>query len=62
MAIGKLVKIDREYTVTICDNGYTLSANGRDSEDNWVNSRFVCTTEEELFDLAGKLNNTPLND
>lgn len=62
MSIGKLVKVDREYTITICDNGYTLAANGRDSDDNWANARFVCTEMDELMDLMKKINNTPLND
>ena len=62
MALGKLVKVDREYTITICDNGYTLSANGRTSDDDWSNARFVCTEMDELIDLMKQINNTPLND
>ena len=62
MTIGKLVKVDREYTVTICDNGYTLVISGRDREDNWANARIVCIEMDELIDLMKQINNTQLND
>ena len=62
MAFNKLVKVDREIAVTICDNGFMLAVNGRTEGDDWSNSKVIC---ESISDLMTNIENValaPLND
>ena len=62
MAYGKLVKVDREFTVTICDNGFMLAVNGRTEGDDWSNVKVVCKDLQALVDQIAEVYVTPLQD
>jgi 7,8-dihydro-6-hydroxymethylpterin-pyrophosphokinase len=47
----KLSKIDEDITVTFADNGFIITAQGRDSEDDWANIKIICHTMAELVEL-----------
>lgn len=54
----KLSKIDEDVTVTFADNGFIITAQGRDEEDDWTNAKIVCNTLDEvvaLLDEASKM-------
>ena len=62
MAYNKLVKVDREFTVTICDNGFMLAVNGRTEGDDWSNSKVICESVSDLMNNIEAVADTPLND
>ena len=46
----KFAKRSDDFTVTICNNGYFIALNGRDSSDEWVDDRFICNNFDELVE------------
>jgi hypothetical protein len=47
--LAKLNKINETFTVNRYDNGFMIEVSGRDTNNEWKNSKILCTTEEELF-------------
>ena len=47
--LEKLNKINESFTVNRYDNGFMIEVSGRDTDNDWKNSKILCTTEEELF-------------
>ena len=62
MAFGKLTKVDREFTVTICDNGFMLAVNGRTEGDDWSNAKVICEDMKSLTKAIESVAATPLQD
>ena len=62
MAVGKLVKVDREFTVTICDNGFMLAINGRTKNDDWSSTKVICENLKVLTEVIEEVAATPLQD
>ena len=60
--IGKLVKVDREFTVTKCDNGFMLAVNGRTENDDWSNAKFICSNVDGLVDYINEISKTEVSD
>lgn len=50
-----LVKISDNFTVNMYDNGYMVDAAGRDENSNWVTTKYICKTEEELINYIKAL-------
>ena len=50
----KLIKIDEDVTVSFADNGFIVSATGRDANDDWANAKILCNTLEEVSELLGE--------
>lgn len=48
----KLSKVDESFTVNMYDNGYMFEISGRDSDDEWATAKIMCTTMDEIADLA----------
>lgn len=46
----RFTKREDEFTVTICSNGYYVELKGRDSNDDWINERYICSKFDELVD------------
>ena len=62
MAYGKLAKVDREFTVTICDNGFMLAVSGRTENDDWANVKVICKDISALVEEIVSVHKTPIND
>ena len=45
----KLTKVNDNFTVNMYDNGFMVEIGGRDSEDDWKNSKILCNTLDELI-------------
>lgn len=43
------------YSITNCQNGYMVDVSGQDSEENWINAKFVFKTIDELKDVVQDL-------
>ena len=48
----KLSKVDESFTVSMYDNGYMFEIGGRDSSDDWATAKIMCTTIDEISELA----------
>jgi hypothetical protein len=57
--IEKYSKIDETFNVTRCDNGFMIEFSGRDGNDDYVNSKLIFSTVDELFSLIKQLINLP---
>lgn len=58
----KMKAVDSNISVTRYDNGWTIEVGGTNSEGNWVTSKLICPTEEELFDIIKEWNSLKLTD
>jgi hypothetical protein len=50
--LTKLAKVNESFTVYRYDNGFMIEVGGRDKEGDWKTCKIMCTTEEELFEVA----------
>jgi hypothetical protein len=48
----KLSKVDEQFTVNMYDNGYMFEISGRDSDDDWATAKIMCTSMDEIAELA----------
>ena len=59
-ALSKLKCVYSSFNVDICDNGFKLSAEGRDNNNDWSEVKLVCKTTEELSSIIGEISKIPL--
>ena len=50
--LTKLTKVNESFTIYRYDNGFMIEVGGRDKENDWKTCKILCTTEEELFEVA----------
>ncbi len=48
-------KVNDNYTVTNCHNGYVIDVSGQNSDENWISAKFVFKTLDELKDAVQDL-------
>ncbi len=46
-----LQEVDGQVTVKCCYNGWTLEFSGINKEGEWVSTKMLCSTEEEVMNL-----------
>ena len=49
--LENLSKVNESFTINRYTNGYMVEVGGRDSDNDWKNYKFLCTTDEELFEV-----------
>ena len=59
--MAELVKRDEDFTVYEYDNGYMLQCAGRDDNDDWVTSKVVYNSVDQLFVGIQELLQIPKN-
>ncbi len=47
----RLSKVSDQFVVSIYDNGFMVEASGRDHDGEWLTSKVLCTSKEELLNL-----------
>jgi len=47
----KMVKVQETVTVSMYDNGYVVEISGRDSDAEWVTSKILCDTLDNVYAL-----------
>jgi hypothetical protein len=57
--INKLAKVNDNFTVYRYDNGYMLEIGGQDADNEWVESKTIFVTQEELLNSISKILNLP---
>lgn len=45
----KLAKINDSFTVHMYDNGFMVEISGRNKKDDWVTSKIICNTLDDLL-------------
>lgn len=53
--IDHFAKVNDSYTVTNCHNGFVVEVSGQDSGENWITTKFVFKTIDELKDVVQDL-------
>ena len=53
--IDHFMKVNDNYSITNCQNGYVVDVSGQDKDDNWINAKFVFKTFEELTEAVQDL-------
>ena len=44
------------------DNGYMVEVGGRNEEDNWITSKIICSSLDEVIELVKEAAEMPRND
>ena len=53
--IDHSAKVNDNYSIANCQNGYMVDVLGQNSEENWINAKFVFKTVDELNDVVQDL-------
>lgn len=48
----KLTKVNDSFTVNMYENGFMIEVNGRNDEDDWVSTKIIATSLDDLIDLV----------
>lgn len=56
MINNKLDKVSDSYTINRYDNGFMIEVSGRDADGDWVTSKVICNTEEDLITVIKQVN------
>jgi hypothetical protein len=59
--LTKLTKVNESITINRYDNGWMVEVGGRDSDNEWKNSKIVCNTEEEVLAVVKEYNSMELD-
>jgi hypothetical protein len=49
---NRIAKIGENFTVNMYDNGFMLEFNGLDAEGNYIQSKVMCSTVEDVLALV----------
>jgi hypothetical protein len=60
--ITKVTKINESFCVYMYDNGFMVEISGRNDDDDYVTSKILCNTVEEMLDLVQQASNMTRND
>ncbi len=58
--LDNLAKINDNFTVTICHNGFLVEVNGQDFKSDWMTMKVVLTSMTELMNLLARLAKLPV--
>ena len=53
--IDTFTKINDNYTITNCNNGFVIEVSGQNSNEDWIAAKFVIKTIDELKDVVQDL-------
>jgi len=58
----KLNKVNESFTVHMYDNGYMVEVGGRNEDDNWITTKIICATIDEVIELVKEAADMPRQD
>lgn len=47
--IDLFTKVNDNYTITNCHNGFVVEVSGQDKDDTWITAKHVVKTLDELY-------------
>jgi hypothetical protein len=54
--LSKLARVNDSFSINRYDNGWMVEFSGRNKKDDWVGTKILCNTEEELVALIKEYN------
>jgi hypothetical protein len=54
--LGKLDKVNESITINRYDNGWMVEISGRDNDNDWKNTKTLCSTEDEVIAIVKEWN------
>jgi hypothetical protein len=57
--IDHFAKVNDNYTIINCHNGFVVEVSGQDSAENWITAKFVFKTLDELKKVTNDLTRIP---
>ena len=54
--LSKLAKVNDNFIINRYDNGWMVEVSGRREDDDWVTTKVLCMSEEEVFNLIREYN------
>ena len=60
--LGKLSKVNESISINRYDNAWMVEIGGRNKKSDWVTTKTVCNTEEELIELIKEYNTMEKDD
>lgn len=61
MLLNNLSKRDESFTIHTYDNGYMVEIPGRDSNDDWITVKLICSTIGEVLVMIEDINKIEVN-
>jgi len=55
----KLTKVEESLTLYKYDNGYMIEVSGRDADDEWVVSKIIVSSLDEVFEIIKNVDSLP---
>lgn len=59
--LSKFTKVNESITINRYDNGWMVEIGGRDSENDWKNTKTLCNTEAEVLELIKEYNSMDID-
>jgi ketol-acid reductoisomerase len=59
---NKLKTVNESFTVNMYDNGYMVEIGGRNEDENWTNTKIICSSIDEVIELVKEAATMPRND
>jgi hypothetical protein len=47
--LKRATKVSDNFSITLCENGFVVDVSGSDSNDDWINSKIVFNSLEDLM-------------
>jgi hypothetical protein len=54
--LGTMKKVGESFNIYRYDNGWMVEITGRDKESDWITSKIVCNSEQEVVALFTQYN------
>ena len=58
----KLKTVNESFTINMYDNGYMVEIGGRNEDENWTNTKIICSSIDEVIVLVKEAATMPRND
>ena len=59
---NKLKTVNESFTVNMYDNGYMVEIGGRNEDENWTNTKIICSSIDEVIELVKEAAEMPRHD
>ena len=58
----KLSKVNESFTVNMYDNGYMIEVGGRNEDENWITTKIICSSLDEVIEIVKEAAAMPRHD
>ena len=58
---SKVIRVSESIIINRYDNGWMLEIAGRNKKQDWITTKTICNTEQEVLELVKEYNTIPLD-